>query len=91
VGLVDRGHRLSRQELSVEQRDSVASLTSREENALAVGRVEATREEQWVGDRLQRRETIGVGCSGSSRETHSEINKIAVKKVQRCDREDSFL
>jgi len=34
--LVDRGHRLSRDKLSVEQRDSVASLTSREENVLDI-------------------------------------------------------
>ena len=57
---MDRGHRLSRQQLSVEQRDSVASLTSREENVLEVGTAEATREEKWVGDRLRRKETIGV-------------------------------
>ena len=51
---MDRGHRLSRHEFSVEQRDSVASLNSREENVLEVGRAEATREEKWVGDRLWR-------------------------------------
>ena len=34
MGLVDRGHRLSRHELGVEQRNSVASLTSREKNVL---------------------------------------------------------
>jgi len=41
---VDRGHRLSRQELSVEQRASMASLTSREENVLEVGIAETPRE-----------------------------------------------
>ena len=44
--MVDRGHRLSRDRLSVEQRDSVTSLTSREENVLEVGRAEATTEEK---------------------------------------------
>ena len=62
--MLDRGHRLSRDELSVAQRDSVASLTSREENVLEVGRAEATTEEKWVGDRLQRKETIGVEADG---------------------------
>ena len=65
--MVDRGHRLSRDRLSVEQRDSVASLTSREENVLEVGRAEATTEEKRVGDRLQRlrrEETIGVEADG---------------------------
>ena len=52
AGLVDIGHRPSRQELSVEQRDSVASLTSMEENVLEVGRTETTKEEKWVGGRL---------------------------------------
>ena len=62
--MVDRGHRLSRYELSVGQRDSVASLTSREENVLEVGRAEATTEEKQVGDRLWRKETIGVEAEG---------------------------
>ena len=87
MGLVDRGHRLSRQKLSVEQRDSVASLTSREENVLEVGRVEATMEEKRVGDRLRWKETIhpsihhlplvrGSGRGGSSfnRETQTSLS-----------------
>ncbi len=48
---MDRGHSLSRHELSVEQRDFVASLTFSEEN-VSRGRAEATSE-KWVGDRLQ--------------------------------------
>ena len=55
---------LSRHELSVEQRDSVASLPSREENVLDVGRAEATTEEKRVGNRLRRKETIGVEAEG---------------------------
>ena len=54
MGLVDRGHRLSRQKLRIEPSDSVASLTSREENVPEVVRVEAIREEKAVGDRLRR-------------------------------------
>ena len=64
---MDRGHRLSRDRLSVEQRDSVASLTSREENVLEVRRAEATTEEKRVGDRLRRlrrKETMGVEADG---------------------------
>ena len=64
---MDRGHTLSRDELSVEQRDSVASFTSMEENVLEVGRAEATTEEKRVGDRLRRlrrKETIGVEADG---------------------------
>ena len=64
---MDRGHRLSRDKLSVEQRDSVASLTSREENVLEVGRADATMEEKRVGKRLRRlwwKETIGVEADG---------------------------
>ena len=64
---MDRGHTLSRDELSVEQRDSVASLTSREENVLEVGRAEATTEEKRMGDRLRRlrrKETIRVEADG---------------------------
>jgi len=64
AGLVDRGHRLSRDELSVEQRDSVASLPSREENVLDVGSAAATREEKRVGDRLRQKEIIGVEAVG---------------------------
>jgi len=67
AGLVDRGHRLSRHEISVEQRDSVESLTSREENVLEVGSAEATTEDKRVGDRLWRlwlMETIGVEAEG---------------------------
>ena len=65
--MVDRGHRLFIDELSVEQRDSVALLTSWEENVLEVGRAEATMEEKRVSDRLrrlQRKETIGVEADG---------------------------
>ena len=61
---MDRGHRLSRDRPSVEQR---ASLTSREENVLEVGRAEATIEEKQVGDglrRLRRKETIRVKADG---------------------------
>ena len=64
AGLVDSGHRLSRHELSVEQRDPVASLTSREENVLEVGRLKARTEEKRVGDRLRQKETIGVEAKG---------------------------
>lgn len=38
-----RVHNLSRQELRVEHRNSVAYLTSREENVLDGGRAEATK------------------------------------------------
>ena len=61
---MDSGHRLSRHELSVEQRDPVASLTSREENVLEVGRLKARTEEKRVGDRLRQKETIGVEAKG---------------------------
>ena len=52
---------------AVEQRDSVASLTLREDNVLEVGRAEATTEEKRVGDRLRRlrrKETMGVDADG---------------------------
>jgi len=52
-------------------------------------RAEATREEKWMGGRLRRlrqKETIGVKAI-SSWETHWEVNKKVVRKVQRCDRE----
>lgn len=64
AGLVDRGHILSRQELSVEHSDSVASFTSSEENVLDCGRAEATCEANWVAERLRRlrrKVTMGVG------------------------------
>lgn len=48
AGLVERGHSLSRHELSVGQGDCVASLTFSEEN---VSRGEHS--EKWVGDRSQ--------------------------------------
>jgi len=88
VGLVDRGHRLSRQKLSVEQRDSVASLTSRD------GRCWRSEEQRQQGLRngwgRQVAEVAAegnhrCGSSGSYRETHSEVDKIVVRKVQRCD------
>jgi len=63
----------------VEQRDSMASLTSREENVLEVGRAEATTEEKRVGDRLRRlqwKETIGVEADG-----------LLGKSAEVCDRQ----
>ena len=45
----------------------MASLTSREENVLEVGRADATMEEKRVGKRLRRlwwKETIGVEADG---------------------------
>ena len=56
--------KLSRHELRVEQRDSVASLTPSEEKVLKGGKAEETREEKWVGERLwrlRRNEIIGGG------------------------------
>ena len=44
AGLVERGHRVSRQEVSVEQRDSVAASTSSGEKVLGGGKAEATTE-----------------------------------------------
>lgn len=73
AGLVDRGHSLSRQELSVEHKDSVASFTSSEEKVLEGGRAEATSKEKWVGERfwrLRQKETMRVGVVvGSGRHT----------------------
>lgn len=66
--LVVKGHRLVRQELSVKHRDSVVSLTSREENVLEGGRAEGARE-KWVGDRLWRlwqKESMEVEAEVSS-------------------------
>ena len=56
---MESGHKLSRHELRVEQRDSVASLTPSEEKVDKGGRTEETREEKWVGERLRRRLDIG--------------------------------
>ena len=42
MGLVERGHAAFRQDASVEQRVSVASLTSSDENELGIGRAEVT-------------------------------------------------
>ena len=44
IGLVDVDIRLFKQELSVEQDVSIASLTPSNENELRVGRLDATRE-----------------------------------------------
>ena len=64
---MESGHKLSRYKLRVEQRDSVASLTPREEKVVKGGRAEETREEKWVGERLRRlrrNETIRGGTEG---------------------------
>lgn len=67
---MDRGHRLSRHvDVCVEQRDFVALLTLSKENMLKEGSMEATTEEKWVGDKLQKllqNETRGVEMDGSS-------------------------
>ena len=63
---MDRGHRLSRQELSVEQRDSVASLTSEEEIVLEDGRAELARAEKWLGARLHDHGRRSSGLLGRS-------------------------
>lgn len=53
AGLLDREHRLIRDDLRVEQIVLVVSLISREENVLETGRAEETREEKWVEEVLQ--------------------------------------
>ena len=82
--VLDGGHRLSRPDLSVEQKDSVASLTSSEENLLRGGRAEVTTEEKWIGGRLRRltqKETRDGGTEGYS--MRSEAIEIMCKEVQR--------
>ena len=54
AGLVDRGHMLSKQELSVELSDSVAVSTSSEDSVLRGGKAEATVDAKSVVDSLRR-------------------------------------
>ena len=68
---MESGHKLSKHELRVEQRDSVASSTPSEEKVDKGGRAEETREEKWVGERLRRNETIGGGTDIRGR--HKEL------------------
>lgn len=53
AGLLDREHRLIRDDLRVKQIVLVVSLISREENVLEMGSVKETREEKWVEEILQ--------------------------------------
>jgi len=82
---VDTGNRLSRQELSVEQRDR--GLINLKGGECVRGRKSGGNKGREVGGR-QIAEVAAEGnhkggSSESSWETHSEVNK----KVQRCDRE----
>ena len=81
---MESGHKLSRYELRVEQRDYVASLTPREAKVDKGGRAEETREEKWVGERVRRlcrNETIGGGTEGCSM---SRTWKRMKKWSERC-------
>ncbi len=49
AGLEERGQMLSRQEVKVEHKVSVAAFTSRDEKWVGEGREEDTTEERWEG------------------------------------------
>ncbi len=51
AGLEERGQMLSRQEVKVEYKVSVAAFTSRDEKWVGEGREEDTTEERWEGER----------------------------------------
>lgn len=67
AGLEDRGHILSRQEVKVEHKVSVAVLTSIEENCVGEGREDETAEERRDGEseRRFRLKVIGRGTVGA--------------------------
>ncbi len=54
AGLEERGQMLSRQEVKVEHKVSVAAFTSRDEKWVGEGREEDTTEERWEGKRERR-------------------------------------
>ena len=81
AGLENRGHRLSRHELNIEQRESVASLTSSEEMVLR-------GVEQRQPLRKSGSETGCGGCGGTRlrglfREAKNGANEIMFRDVQR--------
>lgn len=79
--MVDSGHRLSRQEDRVEQRHSVASFTSREEERLS--KADAVME-KYEGDRLQRlRWNDARGC-GAAESALSCVVKFTKKWSEIC-------
>ncbi len=67
AGLGERGQMLSRQEVKVEHKVSVAAFTSRDEKWICEGREEDTTEERWEGERYWFRLKVtskGVGGTG---------------------------
>ena len=67
AGLEERGQILSRQEVEVEHKVSVAAFTSRDEKWLGEGREEDTTEERWEGERKGRfyLKVTGIGAGGT--------------------------
>ncbi len=67
AGLEERGHILSRQEVKVEHKVSVAAFTSRDEKWVGEGREEDTTKERCEGEREQRfrLKVTGRGVCGS--------------------------
>ena len=92
AGLVDRGHRLSRQELS-SRAEGLCGIIKLQRGECAGGRKSGGNKGGEVGGRqvaeVAAEGNHRCGSSGSSWETHSEVNKIVVRKVQRCDRTSS--
>ncbi len=67
VGLEERGQMLSRQEVQVEHKVSVAAFTSRDEKWVGEGREEDTTEERWEGEKERRfrLKVTGRGVGGT--------------------------